>query len=143
MEHEEFHEQLEKACGSGGETGKAARAVLEVLRPHIAREEEFAIPPLLLLPQLAAGLVTGDMARVLSKTAVLKEELPRMLADHQRIVAALTRLMQAATEEKRYGFAKFAQKLILHAQLEEEVLYPAAILVGEYLRLWLEHNGGS
>jgi hypothetical protein len=29
----------------------------------------------------------------------------------------------------------FAEKLKLHAKNEEEVLYPAAILVGEYLKL--------
>jgi hypothetical protein len=28
-----------------------------------------------------------------------------------------------------------AQKLIQHARTEEDVLYPAALLVGEYLRL--------
>jgi hypothetical protein len=32
------------------------------------------------------------------------------------------------------GYAQLAQKLILHAQLEEEVLYPASIVVGEYLK---------
>jgi hypothetical protein len=34
--------------------------------------------------------------------------------------------------------ARFAEKLMLHAKTEEEVLYPAAILVGEYLKLKLE-----
>jgi len=34
--------------------------------------------------------------------------------------------------------ARFAEKLMLHAQTEEEVLYPAAILVGEYLKVKLE-----
>jgi hemerythrin superfamily protein len=41
-------------------------------------------------------------------------------------------------EEKHVGFAEFARKLILHAQMEEEVMYPAAILVGEYVRLALQ-----
>jgi hypothetical protein len=30
---------------------------------------------------------------------------------------------------------EFTHKLKMHAQNEEEVLYPAAILVGEYLKL--------
>ena len=33
--------------------------------------------------------------------------------------------------------AEFADKLILHAQTEEEVSYPTAILIGEYLKLKL------
>ena len=32
-------------------------------------------------------------------------------------------------------FVHFAEKLTLHAQTEEEVLYPASILVGDYLKL--------
>ncbi len=137
IEHEEFHDELGKAARAGGKTGEAAGAVLKVLHPHILLEEEFAIPPLKLLPRLAAGTVTPDMGRMLAKTDGLKEELTRMLDEHKLIVAALTSLMQAATEEKQYGFARFAQKLILHAQTEEEILYPAAILVGEYLKLRL------
>jgi hypothetical protein len=35
------------------------------------------------------------------------------------------------------GYAGFARKLILHAQTEEEILYPASILIGEYLKLKL------
>jgi hypothetical protein len=31
-------------------------------------------------------------------------------------------------------YAEFADALILHAQTEEEVSYPTAILIGEYVR---------
>ena len=140
FEHEELHEQLDKAVRAGGATGEAARRVLEVVAPHMRLEEEFAIPPLVLLPALASGTVTPEMMDVVAKSARLKEELPGMLADHQRIVTAVKNLMQAAMEEKHVGFAEFARKLILHAQMEEEVLYPAAILVGEYVRLALQER---
>ena len=56
-----------------------------------------------------------------------------MLAEHGQMVEALRRLMQAAVEEKQPGFARLAQRLISHAQEEEEILYPAAILVGDAL----------
>lgn len=45
--------------------------------------------------------------------------------------------LRAATAEQHAGYARLAQKLILHAQLEEEGLYPASILVGEYVKLKL------
>lgn len=137
FEHDELHEQLAKAGKAGGATGEAARRVMEVLLPHVRLEEDFAIPPLVLLPALATGGFTAEMEEILSKSDRLKEELPGMLADHRRIAAALSRLMQAAQEERQYGFAEFARKVIAHAQLEEEVLYPAAIVVGEYVRLLL------
>jgi hypothetical protein len=62
----------------------------------------------------------------------------RMLDEHKLIVAALRKLMQAATEEKLQGYARFAQKLILHAQMEEEILYPAAVVVGLYLKTQIQ-----
>jgi hypothetical protein len=135
FEHRELREHLEKAAASPGRTGEAAREVVKVLAPHILLEQEFAMPPLCALERLARGEITPDMARFIDKTDAFKAELPRMLDEHKLIVAALRTLMQAATAEKQPGFAQFAHKMILHAQMEEEVFYPAAILVGDYLRL--------
>lgn len=143
FEHRELREQLEKAMASSGRTGEAAREVMKVLGPHILLEREFAIPPLSRLARIARGEITPDMARFIDKTDAFKAELPRMLDEHKLIVAALRTLMQAAAAEKQAGAGQFAQKMIQHAQLEEEVLYPAAILVGEYLRLKLGKPSGS
>jgi hemerythrin superfamily protein len=134
IEHEELREQLAKAAAAGGKTGEAAERAMKVLHPHILLEEEFAIPPLRALPALARGELPADMGRILSQSATLKAELPRMLEEHGLIVKALRGLMQAAQEEQLPGFARYAQKMILHAQFEEEILYPASILVGEYLK---------
>jgi hypothetical protein len=64
----------------------------------------------------------------------LEAELPTMLAEHAEIVAALKSLIEAATAEHRPEFVRFAEKLILHAQTEEEVSYPTALLIGRYVR---------
>ena len=135
--HEELHEEMVQASRLGGETGTAAKAVVRVLFPHVLLEEEFGIPPLSLLPRLARGDVSADMTSVLHWTELLKAELPRMLNEHKLIVEALQTFLRAAMAEHYSGYARLAQKLILHAQLEEEVLYPASILVGEYLKLKL------
>jgi hypothetical protein len=58
-----------------------------------------------------------------------------MLDEHASIVGALGALADAATRERKLEYAAFADELKLHAQTEEEVLYPAAILVGEYVKL--------
>jgi hypothetical protein len=134
IEHEELREQLDRAASAGGRTGEAALRVQKVLRPHVLLEEEFAIPPLTLLPRLARGEITPDMRRFQHQAETLKAELPRMLDEHALIVEALRGLMQAAQEEGLPGYAQFARKMIHHAQTEEEILYPASILVGEILR---------
>jgi hypothetical protein len=137
IEHSRLREEFERATKVGGETAEAARAVLKVLLPHMILEEELARPPLRLLPQLARGEFTPEMARILTKTDTLKATMPRMLNEHVLIVAALRQLLQAAVKERHEGYATLAQKVIIHAQQEEEIYYPASILVGEYVKLKL------
>ncbi len=136
-EHEELHAELVKAAQAGRKIGEAAKAVAKLLHPHFEKEEEYALPPLGLLSVLAEGKVTPEMGEVLKMTDRLNAELPRMLAEHKTIVAALKRLTDAAKKGKKMQYARFAEKLMLHARTEEEVLYPASILIGEYLKLKL------
>ncbi len=92
VEHEELQEP--------GAVGEAAREVARVLHPHFVREEEFALPPLALLAELATGRVAPGMADVLPMTRRLKAELPAMLAEHKQIVGALETLRAAAVAAK-------------------------------------------
>lgn len=136
-EHEELHAELARARDAGGRTGRAAKAVAETLHPHFIREEEIAMPPLALLAALASDQLSPEMSDVLSKTESLEAELPQMLEQHKSIVTALEQLASAARDEGKPEFVRFAEKLRLHAQTEEQVLYPAAILVGRYVKLKL------
>lgn len=136
-EHEELHAELGRARDAGGRTGEAAKAVAETMHPHFVREEEIAMPPLALLTALADDDLSPEMSEVLAMTERLEAELPRMLEQHKDIVAALERLSRAAEDEDKPEIARFVEKLILHAQTEEQVLYPAAILVGRYVKLKL------
>ena len=61
--------------------------------------------------------------------------MPRMLAEHNAIVEALKELGRAATVERHPEVSRFVDELRAHAQNEEQVLYPAAIVVGEYMKL--------
>ncbi len=110
----------------------------KVLHNHFVKEEEFALPPIGLLAALARGEVDEEMRGVLAMTERLKAELPEMLQEHQAVLAALEQLTAAAEKEKLPEHARFAEKLTLHAKTEEEVLYPAAILVGEYIKAKLD-----
>jgi hypothetical protein len=137
VEHEELHAELAEATMAGGIIGRAAKGVADVLHPHFLKEEEYALPPLGLLSVLARGQVIPEMKEALTMTDRLKAELMQMLEEHKAIVAALGILTDAAKKEKKMEYARFAEKLILHAKTEEEVLYPAALLVGEYLKIRL------
>lgn len=142
-EHEELHKRLAEATKLGGAVGDAAKAVAKVLHDHFVREEQIAMPPLSLLPALAEGRVSAEMAEVFSMTDALKAELPRMLEEHTRIKAALADFRAAAERAQRPDLVHFAEALVLHARTEEEVLYPAAVVLADYLRLRLAQPGPS
>jgi hypothetical protein len=130
-EHDELHTRLAAAIREPGAVGEAAREVARLLHPHFEREEEFALPPLALLAPLARGEAVPALADVVPMIRRLKEELPAMIQEHQAIVNALDRLRSAARNAGNPEVESFARALVQHAQTEETVLYPAAIVVGE------------
>ncbi len=134
-EHEELHKELGSVTETGGATGEAAKKVAMIMHPHFVREEEYAMPPLGLLEPLAQGEIKSEMTDMLRITDKLKTMLPQMIAEHQAIVDALIKLANVSIKENKMEVAFIAKKLIAHIKTEEEILYPAAILVGEYLKL--------
>ena len=138
-EHEALHAELVPLTKLPGKVGEAARLVATRLHEHFELEERYAVPPLALLAPIAQGGVTPAMRAILEKTDHLRSELPRMLAEHRAIVEALDQLTKAGHEEAMPEAVRFAEKLKLHAATEEEVLYPAAILVGEVVKHGLRH----
>ena len=133
-EHAEIHAELERATKAPGAVGAAARTLAALLQPHFVREEQIALPPLGLLAPLARGERGSTLRAVLPMTDSLKAELPRMLEEHRAIRAATLRLGQAARTAGNAPVARLAEKLALHARSEEEIFYPAAVLVGDLVR---------
>jgi hypothetical protein len=140
-EHDELHSMLVRATKEQGRLGEAAKAVSRLLHPHFIKEEQFALPPIGLLPKLARDEVTADMEEVLVLTDRLERELAGMLNDRKEIVSGLKHLLAAARAQDKVEYAEFAEQLIRHAQTEEQVMYPAAILAGRYIRLKLGLGG--
>lgn len=136
-EHDELHADLVRATQSGGEAAEAAKAVAHVLHRHFVGEEEFAMPPLGLLVRLSKGEFSPDMADVLKMTDRLEADMPKMLEEHKAITAALDRLISAADRENKPEVAAFAHRLKSHAQIEEQLSYPASLLVGRYVKQML------
>jgi hypothetical protein len=133
-EHAEIHAGLAAATQMAGSAGEAARALEDVLAPHFLREEQIALPPLGLLAPLARGEFNPSMTSVLPMTDSLAAELPGMLREHEVIDAAAARLEEVARTEGVVEVERLAAALRAHARSEEEILYPAAVLVGEIVR---------
>jgi hypothetical protein len=135
QEHEQIHGALVAASEQPGAVGEAARALTGVLHPHFVREEQIALPPLGLLESLARGEYEPWMRDVLPMTDSLQAEWSQMLREHEVIAAAAVRLEEVARAEGDAEVERLARTLQLHARTEEEVYYPAAVLVGIVVRM--------
>ncbi|HEU4981220.1 MAG TPA: hemerythrin domain-containing protein [Acidobacteriaceae bacterium] len=134
-EHQHLHHQLDEALASGGETAVRARAVADVLLPHFKAEEEYAMPPLGLLTAIANGepLTSDQRRQAIHMARDLRSHYEQMLQEHQQIHSALEALASTARQENKPRVVAFAETLMLHAQNEEQVLYPTTLLIGKYL----------
>ncbi len=144
-EHEHLHHELEAALASGGATGAQARKVVAVLLPHFQEEEAYAMPPLGLLKSLADNEpVDETQARQAIQMAErLRHEYGNMLQEHQTLTVELRALAAAARQEAKPDQARFADELVVHAHNEEQVLYPATLVIGEYLKLRQDGHSGQ
>ena len=136
FEHGDLTAMLAAATNLGGTTGMAAARVEELMHAHFRSEDEFAIPPLALLRPLADGrTLTAAAPAAIAMSEQLKSDWLRMLQEHKAIREALSVLAVEARVEQHPDVLLFVERVKRHALEEEEILYPAAILVGEYLRV--------
>lgn len=138
--HHELYSRLEKASGVAGETGEAAQAALDALKGHFEKEETYALPQLGVLETLAGmpgaegrELSAEEKQELIARTDRFRSELPQMLEEHRKIAAALESLQATARAAGNDEIARLAGEIMTHADTEEQVLYPAALLIGEYL----------
>ena len=67
-EHKELHARLEAATKAGGNTADAAKRLADLLHPHLAKEEQYALPPLGMLRAFADGEVPANAEEVIALT---------------------------------------------------------------------------
>jgi iron-sulfur cluster repair protein YtfE (RIC family) len=130
--HQAITATLKHAMREAGAVGEAARKLGQVLDGHMLLEEKFALRPLGLLQALGRGEKPSDLAEAATVVKGLRREMPRMLDEHRQIGELLRVLAKAAEAEGKPEYVAFAEDLMVHAHLEEDVLYPAALLIGAY-----------
>ncbi len=133
IEHEEMMESLQQRAALESLVGEKVRVIIDMIVPHMEREEMMVLKPLALLDQVALGKQVDTSG--IEDAVALKKSLPVMYAEHREISRALGRLAEAARVEKDSDTALIAEKIMMHIRLEEEILYPAAIILSEYLEI--------
>lgn len=134
-EHAALRRALEQGGREPGALGAAVRELAARMEPHFVKEEELALPPLAVLPVLAGGRPIPDRARIVDLATRLEAQLPTMIEEHRSIGEAVAVMVAAADPANRPYIAELGEEILHHARSEEEITYPAAVLVGRYLRL--------
>jgi iron-sulfur cluster repair protein YtfE (RIC family) len=133
--HEAIQAALKRATAEPDPLGETARTIARIMSGHMMREEKFALRPLGLLKALARGETPAELAEVAKLAQALRLEMPQMIDEHRQIAEALHALARNAEAAGKPEYVALAEEMLLHAHLEEDVLYPAAILVGKYAAL--------
>ena len=127
--------ELNAAAGVPGQTGAAAHRVLTLVIPHFKDEQRRVHPLLYVLPMIAAHQFDPGMADLVPLAERLRNDLDEIRRAHVTIDAALDDLYAAAWREHHQEYAFLAARIRRHNQLEEEINYPAALVVGEELQI--------
>ncbi len=90
-----------------------------------------------------SGEITPDLKNSLELIERLRREFPHLSEDHPTIIRMLEDFDDAVRTEGKTEFSPFFSNLIHHAHAEEGILFPAAILIGDYLHLKLGVNTES
>lgn len=132
--HEQLFEEILDIISIGGRIGETADSLNKNMAPHFKKEEEYALPPLGLLLAISEGRWELEKNEAIKMADKLEEKLAEMTAEHREIEKYLQELKKVAEEEENQPTLLFVKNLTLHIELEDEVLYPATILIGNYLK---------
>ncbi len=137
LEHEETLTQLAALARRPGAVGVEARKALDLFKRHIKREEEYVLPPLTLLPQLADGKASPDMKWAITMADRVKADREEIFQEHTQITDAMNALANAAQRAHDAAALEFAHTAVADSLNDTELMEPMAVVVGDYLKMKL------
>lgn len=135
VQQAELLSQITAVAEQSGDVGAAARPLQTLLKTHAAYLDEVLLPPLTLLPSLAADDEWPDVGWAVPLLERAKAEHAEHARAHQEITDQTVVLFSAALQAGDEKTAALAQTLAAWMQAETEVTEPATLLIDKYLRL--------
>jgi iron-sulfur cluster repair protein YtfE (RIC family) len=111
-----------------------AKELYEVIEYHFNEEEQYLFPVLGILPELAAGNIPEKTDSIIAYAEKFKTNSAKLLAEHQMITKLIGELRLISTQNDT-SLINFEKELLEHARVEEEIYFPAAVVIGDYLKL--------
>jgi hemerythrin-like domain-containing protein len=133
-EHEAFIDGLRSHSTKKDQTGVAVGQLLKLLEPHIEKEDQRLLPLLGALGEIAAGQPLENPTAVMRAYEKYAAQYPSMFAEHLPIKESIRRARRLAKKGGYGDVVDVLDALAHHSRVEEEVLYPAALLVGMAVR---------
>ncbi len=140
LEHEAVVDELARLESQGGAVGAAAGKALSLAKTHFAKESEFVFPPLSILPALSEGRTDPDMKAAIGMAERAKAAQAELRSEHVEITSLMNELIAAGKADNNQELMSFASRVAAHSLNEIEVLLPATIVIGDYLRGKLPAN---
>ena len=134
LDHQEMIQRLTALSREQPPVGPAAQQALELLQAHVKREEEFILPPLALLPQLADGKITPDMRWAVAMADRVKAEREEIFHEHTMITDAMNNLAAAADHAQNAEALDFARAAVADSLSDMELMEPMTVVIGDYIR---------
>lgn len=133
-EHQELNAELRKIATRGDSIGELLRQLRNVFEAHLQKEEKYVMPLLSLLVPLARN----DKALTQSTSIQIEDDLiliyNDLLTEHKQIREILRKIKSTALRNKDSDVVELTNAIELHASVEEEVIYPAALLIAKILK---------
>lgn len=126
--------EMNEVISIDGRIGEKARQLRDTMVPHFKKEEEYALPPLGLLLAFTEQNWEINSEEAIKMAESLESRLSEMKDDHKAIIEVVNQLKAIGEEEGNFIVKMFVKDITLHMELEDEVLYPATILIGNYLK---------
>jgi hypothetical protein len=137
VEHDNTLQQLTVLSQRRGPVGVEARKALALFKAHLQREEEFILPPLTLLQDLADGKVSPDMKWAIAMSDRVKAEREKTFQEHTQITDTMNALAVAARKAHDAAALSFAEGAVADSLTDLELIEPMSIVIGDYLKLKL------
>lgn len=131
---------LRRASDYDDRTGNAVRELLKTLEPHFEKEERVAMPVLGTLAELVSGEKIPDLREIADSQGGLLKEYKTMFEEHKVVGTFIEKAKAEAKRENHEEVAEILDALRHHARVEEEVLYPAALLAGIVAKVLLQRE---
>lgn len=117
--------------------------LFKIMAGHFKKEEKYALPPLGLLLELSEGNWDLDEDEAIKMAEEVNSKFVELKKDHEVIYGIIEDLKKIKTEENNLDLKRFITNLELHMELEDQVLYPTAIIVGNYFKKLKNINNGQ